>query len=192
MALENTRLHFLSNSPSGEAVAMLGKGLADVQVIRGNPGPPLTWGSQAPWENVEVTLSTHSLITPHSQKAQVTLLKLTLPVPVTHTRTWTLHGDSLYTLLSARWALRTHRITAPTSFSLPLHALPHHIQFLRPAGPRPGCSLPPFLGGILCAGSFSSGAYCLFVRLQVPGAISQGAWRFRKSREWLHQPSGDL
>lgn len=71
--------------------------------------------------------------------------------------------------------------TALTPFlPYPLHC---HIQLLQSAGPhRPVNPLPPFLGGALLSGFFSlsSDSSCLFVWLQVPGAIRQGAWSFEE------------
>lgn len=71
--------------------------------------------------------------------------------------------------------------TALTPFlPYPLHC---HIQLLPSAGPhRPVNPLPPFLGGALLSGFFSlsSDSSCLFVWLQVPGAIRQRAWSFEE------------
>lgn len=70
-----------------------------------------------------------------------------------------------------------------SSRSFPSLPTPCHIQLLRSAGPhRPVNSLRPFLGGALLSGFFScsSDSSCLFVWLQVPGAIRQGAWSFEE------------
>lgn len=81
----------------------------------------------------------------------------------------------------------------PHSFSFPAQPIPAqpsplpptNIRLLGPAGPPPpGRSRPPSCGCGLCPRGFSSCLLqpSLFVRLQVPGALSQGARASRGAR----------